>query len=129
MRTREQFGVPRNRLGDAMHALGVVDIHAERQVDRVHVRAEAILTIWTRSCMRLAKSAIVFLHEYFDALEIYEADRQESIAPLSTPGSRARNERGALAVSKFKSIGHELDRHSRWYCQVSVRRASRYSGS
>ena len=39
---------------------------------------------------------MVLLDEYFDALEIYEADRQAFIAALSTPGSRARNERGAL---------------------------------
>ena len=51
---------------------------------------------------------MVLLDEHFDALEIYEADRQAVIAALSVPGSRARNERGALAVSKFKSIGHEV---------------------
>ena len=39
---------------------------------------------------------------------IYEADRQAVVAALSAPGSPARNERGALAVSKFKSIGHEV---------------------
>ena len=47
---------------------------------------------------------MVLLHEYFDALKIYEADRQASIAALGTPGSRARNERGALAVSKFRFV-------------------------
>ena len=51
---------------------------------------------------------MVLLDEHFDALEIYEADRQAGIAALSAPGSRARNERGALAVSKFKSIGQEV---------------------
>ena len=49
---------------------------------------------------------MVLLDEHFDTLEIYEADRQAVIAALSRPGSRARNERGALAVSKFKSVGH-----------------------
>ena len=51
---------------------------------------------------------MVLLDEHFDASAIYEADRQAIIAALSAPGSRARNERGALAVSKFKSIGHEV---------------------
>ena len=51
---------------------------------------------------------MVLLNEHFDALAIYEADRQAVVATLSAPGSRARNERGALAVSKFKSIGHEV---------------------
>jgi hypothetical protein len=27
---------------------------------------------------------------------------------LLAPGSKARNERGALAVSKFKAVGHEV---------------------
>jgi hypothetical protein len=48
---------------------------------------------------------MVLLDENFDAVEIHEADRAAVIAALSTPGSRARNERGALAVSKFKAIG------------------------
>lgn len=48
---------------------------------------------------------MVLLDEHFDATEIYEADRQPVIAALTAPGSKARNERGALAVSKFKSIG------------------------
>jgi hypothetical protein len=50
----------------------------------------------------------VLLDENFDAFEIHEADRAAVIAALSAPGSKARNERGALAVSKFKSIGQEV---------------------
>lgn len=48
---------------------------------------------------------MVLLDENFDATEIYEADRSAVLAALSAPGSRARNERGALAVRKFKTIG------------------------
>ena len=48
---------------------------------------------------------MVLLDENLDATEIYEADRKPVIAALTAPGSKARNERGALAVSKFKSIG------------------------
>jgi hypothetical protein len=49
---------------------------------------------------------LVLLDEDFDATAIYEADRPAVLAALKAPGSKARNERGALAVSKFKSIGH-----------------------
>lgn len=48
---------------------------------------------------------MVLLDENFDATEIYEADRTAVLAALSAPGSRARNERGALGVRKFKAIG------------------------
>jgi len=47
---------------------------------------------------------LVLLDENFEALEIYEASRAAILKALSEPGSKARNERGALAVSKFKSI-------------------------
>ena len=48
---------------------------------------------------------LVLLDENFDATAIYEAPRAEVLKALDEPGSRARNERGALAVSKFKAIG------------------------
>jgi hypothetical protein len=48
---------------------------------------------------------LVILDQNFDAVEIYEADRPALVAALTAPGSRARNERGALGVGKFKSIG------------------------
>lgn len=48
---------------------------------------------------------MVILDQNFDAVEIYEAERAPIVAALIAPGSIARNERGALAVSKFKSIG------------------------
>lgn len=47
---------------------------------------------------------MVLLDENFDAIEIHEAERAAVLATLSAPGSKARNERGALAVSKFKAI-------------------------
>ena len=40
---------------------------------------------------------MVLLDENLDAFEIVEADRGPVIAALAAPGSRARNERGALA--------------------------------
>lgn len=48
---------------------------------------------------------LVLLDADFEPTEIYEARRHEIEQALTKPGSRARNERGALAVSKFKSIG------------------------
>jgi hypothetical protein len=48
---------------------------------------------------------MVLLDQNFDCIEIYEAERDAVIAALMVPGSKARNERGALSVSKFKSIG------------------------
>jgi spore coat polysaccharide biosynthesis protein SpsF (cytidylyltransferase family) len=47
---------------------------------------------------------LVLLDQNFDATVIYEADRGPVIAALIAPGSKARNEKGALAVSKFKAI-------------------------
>lgn len=51
---------------------------------------------------------LVLLDERFDATAIYEVDRPAVEAALVAPGSKARNERGALAVSKFKSIGRSI---------------------
>jgi hypothetical protein len=47
---------------------------------------------------------LVLLDENFEATAIYEAPRAAVLYALSAPGSGARSERGALAVSKFKSI-------------------------
>lgn len=51
---------------------------------------------------------LVLLDENFDATEIHEANRRAVVAALSAPGSKARNERGALGVNKFKAIGKLL---------------------
>ncbi|HJW24583.1 MAG TPA: hypothetical protein VJ576_06765 [Rhodocyclaceae bacterium] len=48
---------------------------------------------------------LVLLDENLDAYEIVEAPRDAVLQALSVPGSTARNERGALAVAKFRSIG------------------------
>lgn len=48
---------------------------------------------------------LVLMDEAFDATSIYQADRAAVVAALAAPGSKARNERGSLGVSKFKSIG------------------------
>lgn len=48
---------------------------------------------------------LVLLDGDFEATAIYETPREAVIAALTAPGSKSRNERGALGISKFKSIG------------------------
>jgi hypothetical protein len=48
---------------------------------------------------------LVLLNENFDAVAMYEAERDAVVEALSAPGSKARNERGQLGVTKFKAIG------------------------
>lgn len=48
---------------------------------------------------------LVLLDADLEPTEIYEARRQDVEDALTKPGSKSRNERGALSVSKFKSIG------------------------
>ncbi len=45
---------------------------------------------------------LVLLNENLEATEIYEATRDSVSAALMAPGSRSRNVRGALGISKFK---------------------------
>ena len=48
---------------------------------------------------------MVLLDKEFNATEIWEADRSTVISAPLKPGSRVRNERGALGVAKFKRLG------------------------
>ncbi|KAA3653336.1 MAG: hypothetical protein DWQ11_08350 [Proteobacteria bacterium] len=48
---------------------------------------------------------LVLLDGDLEATAIYEAPRQAVVSALTAPGSKSRNERGALGVAKFKSIG------------------------
>jgi hypothetical protein len=48
--------------------------------------------------------ALILMDENFDPLAIHEAPRPKVEAELKRPGSKARNERGALSVTKFKDI-------------------------
>ena len=49
--------------------------------------------------------ALILMDQAFEPIEIYEATRVEVEKALKIPGSKSRNDRGALAVSKFKAIG------------------------
>lgn len=51
---------------------------------------------------------LVILDMDFRATGIWQAEREAIAAAIAAPGSRARNARGALAVSKFKSIGRKI---------------------
>ena len=51
---------------------------------------------------------LVLMNEEFRPLVIYEAGRDAITEALRAPGSRARNERGALAISKFRRIGTKV---------------------
>lgn len=48
---------------------------------------------------------LVVMDEDFEPLVMYEADRTALEAALTAPGSKSRNERGQLGLSKFKQIG------------------------
>ncbi len=54
---------------------------------------------------------LVLMNGKFETQSIYEADRTPIVLAITAPGSRARNERGALAVSKFKAIGKQVWPH------------------
>lgn len=51
---------------------------------------------------------LVLMDENLGTLEIWEAERSSVAEALSAPGSKARNERGALAVSGFKRIAKRV---------------------
>lgn len=51
---------------------------------------------------------LVLMDEDFEVSSMFEAGRPEIKKALGAPGSKARNERGSLSVSKFKSIGYEV---------------------
>jgi hypothetical protein len=51
---------------------------------------------------------LVLLDENFEPTAIHEADRAAITEALMKPGSKSRNERGALGVSKFIAIGAQV---------------------
>ena len=51
---------------------------------------------------------LVLLNEEFETFEIWEAPREAVIKRLIEPGSKARNERGSLEISQFKSIAKKI---------------------
>lgn len=51
---------------------------------------------------------LALMEERFNATAIHEADRAPVADGLTAPGSRSRDERGALGVGRFKSIGRQV---------------------
>lgn len=51
---------------------------------------------------------LVLLDEDLEAFAIYQASREAVVAALTRPGSKARNERGSLAIAQFKAISQLL---------------------
>ncbi|AOR59401.1 DUF6998 domain-containing protein [Pectobacterium parmentieri] len=51
---------------------------------------------------------LVLMDEFFVVTEMWEADRSMVEAALLAPGSKSRNVRGALSVSKFKQISKKV---------------------
>ena len=51
---------------------------------------------------------LVLLDDHLETTAIYEADLASVREALERPGSRARNDRGALSVAKFKAIGWKV---------------------
>lgn len=49
---------------------------------------------------------LVLMDENLEVTEMWEAQRPEIELALKAPGSKSRNERGALSVSKFKQISN-----------------------
>lgn len=47
---------------------------------------------------------LILMNKDFEPFAIYEAKRTDIERELAKPGSKARNERGALSINKFKSI-------------------------
>lgn len=51
---------------------------------------------------------LVLLDDMFEVVEMWVAERPEVEEAILAPGSKVRNERGALSVRKFKQIGTKV---------------------
>lgn len=51
---------------------------------------------------------LVLMDEKFEAVSMYRAERPAIEEILARPGSRARNERGAMAIVQFTRIGRKV---------------------
>lgn len=54
------------------------------------------------------KVLLVLMDEHFEAVSMHIANRPEIEKALKKPGSKARNLRGALAVTQFKKIAKQV---------------------
>ena len=51
---------------------------------------------------------LTILNSDFNPIAIYEAKRKTVLKELKKPGSKGRNERGQLSVSRFKTIAKQI---------------------
>nr|WP_241262473.1 hypothetical protein [Pectobacterium brasiliense] len=51
---------------------------------------------------------LVLMDDVFTVKEMWETYRPEVTYALLAPGSKSRNERGSLSISKFKQIGRKV---------------------
>ena len=51
---------------------------------------------------------LVLMNEHFELVSMHQAERQDVSKALLMPGSKARNERGALSISKFRTISKTI---------------------
>lgn len=51
---------------------------------------------------------LVLMREDYEVVGIYEASRDAVVSALARPGSRSRNERGALSIQQFIKIGRQV---------------------
>lgn len=51
---------------------------------------------------------LVLMGGNYEVFEIWEANRKAVIERLTAPGSKSRNERGAMGVPQFKSIARRV---------------------
>lgn len=86
-----------------------------KSVDRLQVKGRCIVS--SNPGQRLGRIdltkewdgvLLVLLDADLEPTAVYEARRADVEHALLAPGSKARNERGALSVTKFKSIGSKL---------------------
>lgn len=79
---------------------------------RIQIKTRCVLQD-TRSGGRLGRIKLnhewdtvmlILINADFEPIRIYEAPREYIERELKKPGSKSRNERGALSISKFKSI-------------------------
>lgn len=85
--------------------------------ERVQIKGRRILDTNTRYVGRVSRIdltkpfdtvALVLLDERYEPLEIWEAPRAAVEARIRAPGSKARNERGALGIAQFRSIAERV---------------------
>lgn len=90
------------------------DVNGETQ--RLEIKGRCLLP-GAKSGQRLGRmnlktdwdfALMVLLDEHFEATGIWEASRRKLEQALNEPGSRARNERRQLSVTKFKKIGDQI---------------------